>query len=64
MMVMTPWLYDDLEEIDEIFGGDAWPYGLKANRAQLDTFLRYLAEDGFVENPPPLDELFVPVEET
>ncbi len=62
MMVMTPWLYDDLEEVDEVFGGDAWPYGLTANRPQLETFLRYLGEDGFIENSPPLEELFLPVE--
>ncbi|MHA1109069.1 MAG: ABC transporter substrate-binding protein, partial [Alphaproteobacteria bacterium] len=26
MMYMTPWLYDDIEEMDELFGADAWPY--------------------------------------
>jgi hypothetical protein len=24
---MLPWLYDDIDEIDELFGGDPWPYG-------------------------------------
>ena len=26
---MLPWLTDDLEEIDEVFGGDPWPYGVE-----------------------------------
>jgi 4,5-dihydroxyphthalate decarboxylase len=61
MVYMTPWLQSDIEEMDAVFGGDAWPYGLDANRSQLDTFLRYLVEDGFLDRAPRLDDLFVPV---
>jgi 4,5-dihydroxyphthalate decarboxylase len=61
MMAMTPWLQADVEEMDRVFGGDAWPYGLEPNRAHLATFLRYLVEDGFLTETPPLDELFAPV---
>lgn len=62
MMYMTPWLHDDIEEMDELFGADAWPYGLEANRALLETFMTYLVEDGFLPAPLPIDELFVPVD--
>jgi hypothetical protein len=30
---MLPWLIDNVEEIDDVFGGDAFPYGIEANRA-------------------------------
>jgi 4,5-dihydroxyphthalate decarboxylase len=25
---MVPWLCDEIDEVDELFGGDAWPFGL------------------------------------
>ena len=25
---MLPWMAADLEEIDDVFGGDPWPYGI------------------------------------
>ena len=25
---MLPWLWDDLEQLDQYFGGDGWPDGL------------------------------------
>jgi len=61
MVYMTPWLQADVDEMDAVFGGDAWPYGLDANRAQLDTFLRYLVEEGFLDRAPRVDDLFAPV---
>ena len=27
-----PWMTADLDEIDEVFGGDPWPYGIESNR--------------------------------
>lgn len=62
MRYMTPWLQDDVEEMDRVFGGDAWPYGLDPNRHQLETLMRYLVEEGFLGKPVPLDDLFVPIE--
>jgi 4,5-dihydroxyphthalate decarboxylase len=32
---MLPWLPSELDEIDEVFGGDPWPYGLEPNRKTL-----------------------------
>lgn len=61
MMYMTPWLYDDLEEMDRVFGGDPWPYGLEPNRAHLGTFMRHLVEEAFLPASPPLDDLFAAV---
>src|SRR5205814_4308829 len=36
LAVMLPRLQSEIEEIDEIFGGDAWPYGLEPNRPTLE----------------------------
>ena len=27
LSVMLPWLMSEVEEVDALFGGDAWPYG-------------------------------------
>jgi 4,5-dihydroxyphthalate decarboxylase len=61
MRYMTPWLFDDLDEIDALFGGDPFPYGLDANRVTLDAFARYLLAQRFVDAPIELDELFTPI---
>ncbi len=59
---MLPWLAEHLEELEQVFGADPWPYGVPANRKALDAFGRHLVEDGFYAAPLPLDEVFVPVE--
>lgn len=58
---MLPWLHADLEEIEEVFGGDPWPYGLEANRHVLTTLVQYLVEQRLLPRPVPLEELFVPL---
>jgi 4,5-dihydroxyphthalate decarboxylase len=58
---MLPWLLDEIEEIDEVFGGDAWPYGIKANRATLEALVQYMVEQHFIARPIPIEDLFVPL---
>jgi 4,5-dihydroxyphthalate decarboxylase len=58
---MLPWLFADLDEIDQVFGGDPWPNGLEPNRKALEILVGYLVDQGFVERPVPLEELFAPV---
>ena len=58
---MLPWLTADIDEIDEVFGGDPWPYGIEPNRPTLEALVRYLAEQGIIARAPKVDELFVPV---
>ena len=57
--VMLPWALADLDEVDEVFGGDAWPYGVGPNRKTLETLMRYMHQQGFIEKPIPIDDLFV-----
>ena len=33
---MLPWMTAELDEIDAVFGGDPWPYGVEANRPTLE----------------------------
>lgn len=59
---MVPWLQAHIEEIDELFGGDPWPYGLEENRVAIETFLGYLVDQGFLATAPPIEQLFTPLE--
>jgi len=61
MRYMLPWLYDDVDEIDELFGRDPYPYGLEANRVNLETLARYLLEQGFVDRKIDVDGIFEPI---
>jgi 4,5-dihydroxyphthalate decarboxylase len=44
LSAMLPWLIDDVEEIDHVFAGDAFPYGIEANRAILQALVAYMVE--------------------
>ena len=58
---MLPWFANDMEEVDELFGGDPWAYGIRPNRKTLETLVDYMHEQGFIARRIPLEELFVPV---
>jgi 4,5-dihydroxyphthalate decarboxylase len=58
---MLPWLPAELDEIDEVFGGDPWPYGIEANRPTLEALVRFLADQSMIAAPVKLEDLFVPV---
>jgi 4,5-dihydroxyphthalate decarboxylase len=60
LAVMLPWLLAEIEEIDEVFGGDAWPYGIEPNRPTLEALIRYMVEQHFIAKPIPLEDLFIP----
>jgi 4,5-dihydroxyphthalate decarboxylase len=58
---MLPWLLAEIEEIDEVFGGDAWPYGIEANRPTLQALVQYMLEQHFVAKAIPIEDLFIPL---
>jgi 4,5-dihydroxyphthalate decarboxylase len=60
LAVMLPWLQAEIEEIDEVFDGDAWPYGIEPNRPTLQALIQYMVEQHFIAKPIPLEALFVP----
>lgn len=59
--VMLPFLFADLDEIDEVFGGDPWPYGAAVNRPTLEALMRHMVDQHFIAEPIPVESLFVPV---
>jgi 4,5-dihydroxyphthalate decarboxylase len=61
LAAMLPWLQDEIEEIDEVFGGDPFPYGLDANRPTLEALVQYMVEQHFIPELIPVEKLFVPL---
>ncbi len=58
---MLPWMIDDVDEIDRVFGGDPWPYGVESNRPTLDALMTYLFEQGLIARTVRVDDLFAPI---
>jgi 4,5-dihydroxyphthalate decarboxylase len=58
---MLPWVHHDIEEINDVFAGDPFPYGIEANRATLEALVQYMAEQHFIPQPIPIADLFVPL---
>ncbi|ACU72874.1 4,5-dihydroxyphthalate decarboxylase [Catenulispora acidiphila DSM 44928] len=60
MGVMTPWFSKLFADNRSLFGDDWWPYGVKANRKAVDTFLRYHYEQGLSGRLLTCEDIFVP----
>jgi 4,5-dihydroxyphthalate decarboxylase len=58
---MLPWMAAELDEIDQVFGGDPWPYGIEPNRPSLEALVQYLADQALIEKPVPVEQLFAPI---
>ena len=58
---MLPWLFDDLREIDNVFGGDPWPYGIEENRPTLEALVKYMHQQNFIAEKVGLEGLFAPI---
>ena len=61
LSAMLPWQLADIEEIDEVFGGDAFPYGVEPNRPTLAALIQYMVEQHFIAKTIPVNDLFVPL---
>ena len=60
LAISLPWVPADLEEMDEVFGGnDPWVYGLEPNRKMLETLIELSLEQGLSTRRLTLEELFV-----
>ncbi len=57
---MLPWHNAHVEETRELMGNDYWPYGFEANRATLETFLKYHHQCGLSKRLLKPEELFAP----
>ena len=56
--VGLPFLVQHTEETAALMGEDFWPYGVEANRATLETFIRYAHRQGLIPEPPDVDSIF------
>jgi 4,5-dihydroxyphthalate decarboxylase len=56
-----PWLHAALDEVDELFGGDPYPYGVEPNRTSLEMLAGFLAQQRFLPEAPSVDAMFTPI---
>ena len=61
LSTLLPWQIPDVEELDEVFGGDAFPYGIEPNRPTLEALLQHMVEQNFIKEAMPLESLFAPL---
>jgi 4,5-dihydroxyphthalate decarboxylase len=54
------WVKETMQEQEEIFGRDPWPYDLENNRKALEAAVRYEYEQGMIQKPFKLEDLFFP----
>ncbi len=57
-LLSSPWVASLLEEQYHWLKRDMFPYGLEANRKELETHIRYLHDQGLISRPLKLDEIF------
>ncbi len=55
-----PWFGAELAATRALMGEDFWPYGVAANRREVDAMCRYSIEQYLAERPFTIDELFAP----
>jgi 4,5-dihydroxyphthalate decarboxylase len=60
LAVGLPWLGPALDTVDQLFGGDAFPYGLAANAHVLEAMTQYAYEQGLASRKVDVAELCAP----
>ena len=58
--ISLPFLVEHAYETMDLMGEDFWPYGVEENRTTLETFVRYMHEQGLIREPMPIEALFAP----
>ncbi|MBC8158198.1 MAG: hypothetical protein H8E94_02585 [Alphaproteobacteria bacterium] len=56
--ITLPWFAAEWEATKAMMGEDFWPYGLSANRKELETLCRYSSEQYLAERAVSVDEIF------
>lgn len=60
LKVSLPWATQEFEETRSLMGRNYWPYGIKANRKELDLVMRYTHEQGLAKRRISIEEVFHP----
>ena len=55
-----PWATQEFEGTRSLMGQNFWPYGVEANRRELELVVRYAYEQGLVKQRLEFEELFHP----
>jgi 4,5-dihydroxyphthalate decarboxylase len=58
LRVSLPWTSAEYEQTRELMSEDYWPYGLAANRRNLEALHGYLFEQGLIKQKLDLEQLF------
>ena len=60
LKVTLPWVTQEFEDTRKLMGKNYWPYGIEANRKELEAVMRYTHEQGLVKHRLKFEELFHP----
>ena len=60
LKVTLPWVTQEYEQTLKIMGKNFWPYGIEANRKELELVMRYCYEQGLVKELRKFEEMFDP----
>jgi 4,5-dihydroxyphthalate decarboxylase len=60
LKVTLPWVTQEFEDTRTLMGENFWPYGIEANRKELELVMRYTYEQGLVKHRLKFEELFHP----
>ena len=60
LKVTLPWVTQEFEDTRRLMGENFWPYGIEANRRELELVMRYTYEQGLVKHRLKFEELFHP----
>ncbi|HEX4520617.1 MAG TPA: hypothetical protein VH063_13635 [Gaiellaceae bacterium] len=58
--IADPWWEERRDELEQLFGGDPFPYGVEPNRRVLEAAVAYASEQGLVDRVLAVEELFAP----
>lgn len=56
--VALPWIAPEVARLTALMGTDWWPYGIRNNRAALESIMRQAHEQGLLSSVPTIDGLF------
>ena len=60
LQATLPWLAAEVDHTRALMGDDYWPYGVKANRKELELIMRYTHEQGLAKRRLDVEEIFHP----
>jgi 4,5-dihydroxyphthalate decarboxylase len=60
LKVTLPWVTQEFEDTRTLMGDNYWPYGVEANRKELELAMRYSHEQGLTKKLIGFEELFHP----